>query len=78
MIQVKEDKINERRSTCCISPPLTSTDLFPLALVAIFCILSWLTVHIGACVIAMSETGCVNPLEMCLSDHTLLLDCAGC
>lgn len=38
MIQGKEDGSNERRSTCRISPPQTSIDLFPLALFAMFCI----------------------------------------
>lgn len=29
LIQVKEGGSNKRRSTCCISAPRTSTDLFP-------------------------------------------------
>lgn len=80
--QVKEGGSNEGRLTCFISLLLTSTDLFLLASAAIFLVGSlyttWLTVHTAACMIAMSQTALANPLGVCLSDHTLLLDCAGC
>lgn len=76
--QVKEGRSKEGRLTCFISLLLTSTDLFLLASAAIFLYTTWLTVHTGACMIAMSQTTLDNPLGVCLSDHTLLLDCAGC